>query len=110
MISMVRLTLIAFAATLLGGLASTGYSQAQTQNGSDLGRERLAEAIKWEENVRLELRALGEVGGVPVALVDVNGEPTLVCKQSGLLSLRVEAMDLTAKRIRSRRGWGKSEF
>lgn len=99
MISIDRLTRIVFAATLLGGLASTGFSQAQSLNGSDLGRERLAEAIKWEENVRLELRALGEVGGVPVALVDVNGEPTLVCKQSGLLSLRVETMDLTAKRI-----------
>ena len=61
--------------------------------------ERLARIIEWEDNGKLALRALGEVGGVPIALVDVEGEPVLVIRNVGLMGLRVGEIDLAARQI-----------
>ena len=63
------------------------------------GAERLARTVEWEEHAKLELRAVGEVGGVPLALVDVEGEPVLFWNQSSLMGLRIEKIDLAAKEI-----------
>lgn len=60
---------------------------------------RRAEAIAWEENVKLELRAVGEVGGVPVAIVDIEDNPIVVTPNSGIRSLRVAAFPSTATEI-----------
>ncbi len=60
---------------------------------------RLAEAIAWEETVKLELRAVGEVGGVPVAIVDVEDNPIVVTPNIGIGSLRVAAFPSTATEI-----------
>ncbi|HNC24132.1 MAG TPA: M56 family metallopeptidase [Opitutaceae bacterium] len=58
-----------------------------------------ARALEWEKSVRLELRAIGEVGGEPVALVDVDDEPMLTNTMRGFQSLRVQRIEMEAKRL-----------
>jgi hypothetical protein len=60
-------------------------------------QEMLAKALEWEARVKLELRAVGEVGGVPVALIDVEGEPQMMMKSSGIRGLRIAAIDVAAQ-------------
>lgn len=60
-------------------------------------QEMLAKALEWEARVKLELRAVGEVGGVPVALIDVEGEPQMMIMSSGIMGLRIAAIDVAAQ-------------
>lgn len=106
---------------VLSGLAVAGFTQERTvpntgttanpaasatpapaakmnQNAANLEARR-AEAIAWEENVKLELRAVGDVGGVPVALVDIEGNPILVTANIGIQSLCVAPFEPTATEI-----------
>jgi beta-lactamase regulating signal transducer with metallopeptidase domain len=78
---------------------ATPASSAKKNHDATNPNPRLAEAIAWEENVKLELRAVGEVGGVPVAIVDLEGEPIVVTPNIGIRSLRVTAFLPTANEI-----------
>ncbi len=81
-------------------LVTTSFAQPTTpKDFTSKAADQLAQATHWEETVPLELRALGEIGGVSLALVDVAGEPTLVTSQSGLLSLRLGSLDPTAQHL-----------
>ncbi len=81
-------------------LVATSFAQPNSQEDfTSKAADQLAQATYWEETVPLELRALGEISGVSLALVDVAGEPTLVTSQSGLLSLRLGNLDPAAHRL-----------
>ncbi len=103
---------------LLGGFAAVGLTEekapasaskspaplqsmpgfARTPEQIAEGQKRLAEVLKWEANVKLELRAVGEVGGVPVALIDVEGEPMMAATDSGgIMGLRIGEINVAAK-------------
>ena len=62
-------------------------------------KDRRARVIEWEEHANLELRAVAEVGGVPLAIVDVEGEPVLVSRQSGIMGLRVGEIDVATRQV-----------
>jgi beta-lactamase regulating signal transducer with metallopeptidase domain len=81
-------------------LSATRPASGTTPVPEDMARRRqemLAQAQEWEANVKLELRAVGEVGGVPVALIDVAGEPQIMMKGSGIMGLRVGEIDMKAQ-------------
>ncbi len=61
--------------------------------------EARAQAAEWESTVKLELRAMGLVGGEPVALVDVEGEPMLTNSTRGFRSLQVKSIDVEAHEL-----------
>lgn len=112
----------------LGALAVVGFTQEQTPRkpetsveataatplratptiprSSDFEASR-AKAIAWEENVKLDLRAVGEVGGVPVAVVDIEGSPVVVTVSSGIHALSVEPFDSHATQLVVRTRTGK---
>jgi len=60
---------------------------------------RRAETEAKQRAMKFDLRAVGEVGGVPVALMDVNGEPTLVIQGSRILAYGVQAIDPQRKEL-----------
>lgn len=78
--------------------ANAAPASMMNRNAASLEARR-AEAIAWEENVKLELRAVGEVGGVPVAIVDMEGSPIVVTPSIGIQSLFVDAFEATATEI-----------
>jgi hypothetical protein len=102
---------VACGTLLLGGFALTSVAQEKApapqpaaawtapSPGEQAQRrqKRMAEVLQWEATVKLELRAVGEVGGVPVALIDVAGEPQIMMKSSGIMGLRIAAIDVAAQ-------------
>jgi beta-lactamase regulating signal transducer with metallopeptidase domain len=100
-------------AALLGGLAIVGITQEKAPTAptprtpptaEEMAKMRVEVAAKlraWSDNVNLDLRAVGVVGGVPVALIDVDGEPTFVKPGMGLYShtLLVEEIDVVMKQV-----------
>jgi len=117
----VSVTRAAVSIALLGGFALVGMTQeklagipapapaaapAASFRGPEITAEqrarmkdRLARVIEWEEHANLELRAVGEAGGVPLAIVDVEGEPVLVSRQSGIMGLRVGEIDVANRQV-----------
>jgi len=107
---------VAASLALLGGFAVVGLTQEKpaalapassparplalsAPEANARAKERLARLIDWEEHGKLELRAVGDVGGVPVAIIDVEGEPVLVTRHAGIMGLRVEEIDLKTRQV-----------
>jgi beta-lactamase regulating signal transducer with metallopeptidase domain len=102
-------------AALLGGLAVVGVTQekgsAKSPEASNsrltpamgdraqMRAQDLAEQRQWETSVKLDLRAVGVVGGVPVALIDADGEPMLVSRDFGILTMDVKEIDVATKQV-----------
>lgn len=55
---------------------------------------RRAEAEAWADGLQFAVQAVGEVGGVPVALIDINGEPSIVMVRTMFSSYRVQSIDV----------------
>ena len=54
---------------------------------------------EWEVGMRIEVRAIGEVGGEPIAFVYVNEEPGFVAKGLAISSWTVEAVDQVSQTV-----------
>lgn len=66
--------------------------------------------LEWDRAVRFELRAIGKVAGVPVALVDVDGVPTLVVEGTKFwIETRCVAIRVGAGTIEIERASGKHQ-
>jgi len=58
-----------------------------------------AEQERWAAEAKVQLRAIGTPGDVPVAFLDVNDEPRLVAVGSNLLDAAVTEIDLANGRV-----------
>lgn len=65
---------------------------------------------EWAASVHYELRAVGLVGGVPVAMVDVNGDPNFVSVNSSLMDYRVSEIDVAAGSLVLQDRYGNTRF
>lgn len=59
-------------------------------------RERHRE---FEESATFELRAVGQVAGVPVALIDINGHPCLFIETVGIFGRNVRSIDVNRQQV-----------
>jgi beta-lactamase regulating signal transducer with metallopeptidase domain len=73
---------------------------------------RQAKLEQWNAAAKVEVRATGTPGGVPIAFLEVNDEPRLVRVGSDLLGARVTEIDSNAGRVTtiSRDGQSKRVF
>ncbi len=56
--------------------------------------ERLAAMEAQADALQIEVRAVGEVGGVPVAFIDLDGEPSVVMTGSRFFVYRITSIDV----------------
>lgn len=54
---------------------------------------------EWEASMRIEVRAIGEVGGETIAFVYVNEEPGFVAKDLAISSWKVEVVDQASQTL-----------
>jgi hypothetical protein len=87
--------LLTIAGSSSGWGQETGPSRRTQQQMEAARRGKAA----WEANVRLELRAIGEVGGEPVAMVDIDGNPVMVIRGVVFLRREVKSIDQQRKEV-----------